>query len=118
MRLGAVLAIFFGVLVGVFLLAEVADLAHLRRLKIAHVSLALVAAGIVCASAARATSAALAWVAALAVVAAGSAGLIMWRRSLTGSPEGGARAPRGLVVAHGAAAAIALVLTVLAAAFR
>jgi hypothetical protein len=115
MALGAVLAIFVGVLVGVLLLAELSAGGGLRWIAAAHVTLAVVATAIVC-GAAFTASTALAWVAVGAVLAAGSAGLVTWRRSVAPMSAAGSATPPVLLVAHGAAAVLALLLVVLAAA--
>ncbi|SRR5579871_2399595 len=117
MAIGAVLAAFVAVLVGVMLLAEVANLAFLRRLKVAHVTLALIATLVVC-TAGVSKGAVAAWAGAAAVLAAGSVGIATWRRSLVGSTDKRNTAPPVLLVAHGIAAAATFALIVLAAATR
>jgi hypothetical protein len=114
---GAVLAIFLGILVGALLLADVAGIAGLGPFKTVHVLLATVAAAIVFV-AAFTSSAPLAWVAALAVVFAGSAGLATWRRSVRAPADGRPAPSPALLLVHGAAAVLALVCIVVAAASR
>jgi hypothetical protein len=113
MAIGAVLAAFLAVLVGVLLLAEVANLAVVRRLKVAHVTLALIATLVVC-GAGIAKSAAPAWAAAVTLLAAGSVGLATWRRSLVVPTDKRHGAPPVLLVVHGLAAltTLALILVV------
>ena len=117
MALGAVVAAFIAVLIGVMLLAEIANVAALSRLKVAHVTLALIATLVVCAAGVSAT-AAVAWAAAVAVVAAGSAGIATWRRSRALPTDQRSSVPRGLLLAHGIAAGATFVLIIVAAGRR
>ena len=117
MALGAVLVVFIVVLVGVMLLAEVANLAVLRRMKLVHVGLAAVATVMVCA-AGFSKGAGVAWLAAIAVVVAGLAGIVTWRRSIAAFSGSGNRVSPSLLLVHGTAALATLVLIVVAAALR
>jgi len=114
MALAAVLAVFVGVLVGVLLLAEVANAKGLGWFKAAHLLLAVAAVAVISAAALTASSA-VAWLAAGVVLATASAGVLLWRRSVAGASPDVPGVPTALLAIHGTAAALALLLIVLAA---
>lgn len=113
MGLVAVVSVLVAVLVGAIVLADLAPGPGLRPVAGAHVTVALVAAGLVC-IAAFAGGAPVAWLAVVGIVAAGSLGLLTWRRSLGGPTP----VSRGLLIAHGAAAGLTLLFALLLATGR
>jgi hypothetical protein len=113
MGLAAVVFIVIAVLVGTIVLADLAPGPGLRRVAGTHVTIALLAAVLVCV-AAFAGGAPVAWLAVAAVAAAVSLGVVTWRRSL-GGPT---RVSAGLLIAHGAAAGLTLLFALLLAAGR
>jgi len=113
MALGATLLIFVTILVGALLLTEIAAAGGSRALVATHVTLALAASALVL-IAALAASTSLEGAAAIALLLAGSVGVLTWRRSLARAQAKSVSRP--LLVIHGAAAALSLLLITLAAA--
>jgi hypothetical protein len=112
MALGATLFVFIAILVGALLLTDLAPSGGLRALVGGHVALAL-AASVLVFVAALSASASLEAAAAVALVVTGSIGVLTWRRSL--ARPGAKGASGALLVIHGAAAALSIVLIALAA---
>ena len=109
MAIGAVLAAFVAVLVGTLQLADLAGPEVPRRMLGGHVGLALVALIVIGAGAAVA-SAPIAWAGVAALVATIAAGVSAWRKT---PPE--VRPSNAMLITHGAAAAVTLILAVGAA---
>src|SRR5581483_311107 len=104
MSIGAVVAAFVAVLVGTVQLADLAGPDVPRRVLAGHIGLALVALIIVGAGAAVA-SAPIAWGGVAALVATIAAGVSAWRKTPPGVRPGNA-----ILVTHGVAAAVTLIL--------
>jgi len=105
----AVVLVLITVLAGTLVLADLAPGAGAGRLVGTHVGAALGGALLLCAGA-FAGSAALEWVSAGALVAAGAAGLAVYRRT-----RGIAGVSNAALLAHGTAAGLTVAFTVLAA---
>jgi len=122
MIIGAVISAGVGVLLGALLLADLPPGSSLGTAAAAHVSVALVAAGLV-GAAAVSGSASLRWVAAVALGGAAVLGYRLFAKARfapTSRPDDGASEDKAasspaLLVIHGVAAAAAIALALLAA---
>jgi hypothetical protein len=109
MSVAAVVAIFVAVLLGTLLLADVSGSAAPTRAIAGHVVLALLTLVVVGVGAAVA-DAPIAWIGVVMLVVTIAAGATAWSRTPADTRPG-----NGILIAHGTAAAAALVLAILAA---